>query len=156
MLEARRLRFLALLLLSAGLATGCKYQEVTFKGVNGVSVSRMDQRGVALNVDVTLENPNGFRIRVQDPDVDVYLNELYIGKARLDERIVLPPRSTGVYHVPLHASFDGDGSNAMSALLIATLSGRGDLRVKGTVRAGTWLFRKKFPFEEKHTIDLRQ
>ncbi|HEY0976134.1 MAG TPA: LEA type 2 family protein [Flavobacteriales bacterium] len=147
---------LVLILLVVLLATGCTYQEVVFKGVNGASVSRLDQRGVALNLDVTLENPNGFRIKVQDPDVDVYLNELYIGKARLDERIVLPPRSTGIYHIPLHASFDGDGSNAMGALLVATLSGRGDLRVKGTVRAGTWLFRRKFPFEERHTIDLRR
>lgn len=137
--------------------TGCtNYREVVFKGVESVSVGRFDQQGMQLTADVRLENPNNFRIKVSDPDVDVFLNGFYLGKAHLDERVILPKRTDATYHVPLHADFDGTGSNVLTAMLSAALSGKGELRVKGTVTGGIgFLLRKKFPFEETETIDLR-
>src|SRR6188768_922888 len=72
------------------LLTGClSYQEVTFKGITNVEVSRMDQSGVAARVTMTLDNPNSFSIHVVDPNVDLFLNEVYIGKAVLDSDLVL-------------------------------------------------------------------
>jgi hypothetical protein len=134
--------------------SACSYQEVVFKGVEDVSVQRMDGKGMALVVNASVENPNNYRIQVKDPDVDVFLNDLYLGKAVLDETVTLEKRSTRTYAVPLHASFDGNGSTALVALMGAALSGKGLLKVKGTVTGRVGLFRKKYPFEQERTIDL--
>ncbi len=134
--------------------SGClSYQQVSFKGITDVDVTRFDNSGVAARVMVTLDNPNSFRIHVIDPDVDLYLNEVFIGKATLDSNLVLEKRTTKDYAVPLHASFDGHGAQAMGAMLSAALSGKAKLKAKGTVTGKAFLIRKRFPFEEEHDFN---
>lgn len=127
-----------------------------FKGVQNIEVGKLDKDGIQVTAMVALDNPNSYSIKVKDPDVDVFLNNLYLGKARLDRRVVMPPRSSEVYTIPLHADFDGGGGNVLAALISTALSGKGELRLKGTVTGGLGpFFRKKFPFEETRMIDLR-
>lgn len=134
--------------------TGClSYEEVTFKGITNVEVSKLDQNGVSARVTVTLDNPNSFRIHVSDPNVDLYLNEVYIGKAVLDSNLVLDKRSVKDYPVPLHAAFDDHGTQAMGAMLSAALSGKATLKAKGSVVGRAFLLRKRFPFEEEHAFE---
>jgi len=94
-------RSLLLLVLPPMFFASCiTYQEVTFKGVTNLQVSRFDQEGVAARAMVTLDNPNNFRIHVIDPDVDLYLNDVYIGKATLDSNIVMDRRSSRTMPFP--------------------------------------------------------
>jgi hypothetical protein len=139
------------------LFTSClSYQEVTFKGITDMQVSKMDQEGISARVQVTLDNPNAFRIRVIDPDVELYLNDVFIGKARLDSNLTLDRKSSRDYSVPLHASFEGHGPQAMAAMLGAALSGQAKLKAKGSVVGRAFFLRKRFPFEEEHQFDLGQ
>ncbi len=143
-------------LLLAGLLGSCtSYREVVFKGVEGVQLARMDGRGLALTAQVVVENPNNYRIHVVDPDVEVYLNDLYMGKARLDEKVTLQRRSTATYAVPMNVEFSGQGGSPLVALMGAALAGKGKLKVTGTVRGRVGLIGRRFPFEEEHIIDLR-
>jgi LEA14-like dessication related protein len=127
----------ALLLLTL-LSTGClSYQEVSFKGITDMDVTKMDNDGISARVMVTLDNPNNFRIHVIDPDVDLFLNDVYIGKATLDSNLVLDKQSTKDYAVPLSAA----------------LTGQAKLKAKGSVVGRAFLIRKRFPFEEEHAFD---
>ncbi len=136
------------------LLTGClSYEEVTFKGITNVEVDKMDQSGVSARVTVTLDNPNSFRIHVSDPNVDLFLNEVYIGKAVLDSSIVLSKKSVKDYAVPLHATFDDHGTQAMGAMLSAALTGKATLKAKGSIVGRAFLLRKRFPFEEEHAFE---
>jgi len=113
----------------------------------------MDQSGVAARVTVTLDNPNTFRIHVSDPNVDLFLNEVYIGKAVLDSTLVLSKRSVKDYRIPLHATFDDHGGQAMGAMLTAALTGKATLKAKGSIVGRAFLLRKRFPFEEEHDFE---
>ncbi len=145
---------LPLLLLLLLFFTGClSYEEVTFKGITNVEVGKMDPSGVSARVTVTLDNPNTFRIHVSDPNVDLYLNEVYIGKAVLDSNIVLDRNSVKDYAVPLHATFDDHGTQAMGAMLAAALTGKATLKAKGSIVGRAFLLRKRFPFEEEHAFE---
>lgn len=147
---ATRHSFSLFLLLPLLLGSCLSYQPVSFKGITDVDVSKFDNGGVAARVMVTLENPNSFRIHVIDPDVDLYLNDVFIGKATLDSNLVLDKRTTKDYAVPLHASFDGHATQAMGAMLAAALSGQAKLKAKGSVAGKAFLIRKRFLFEEEH------
>ena len=137
------------------LLTGCfSYQEVTLKGITDVSIEQMDQNGVSAQVTVRVDNPNAFRIRVGDPDVDLFLNDSPIGKASIDSTVVLEKRTEREYVVPLRASFNGGGLPAMGALLSAAFGGKVRVKASGTVTAQALLLRKKIPFEAEHELDL--
>lgn len=141
------------LLLTLLLSSCFGYRQVELKDITNVSVDRMDASGIALRVDALLDNPNGYRIHVLDPDVDLYLNDKYIGKGILDSALVLDRKSTRVYSIPLHAEIQG------GSLLLMVLSGvfsGGDLKLgaKGTVVGRAGLIRKRFPFALEEKIQL--
>jgi LEA14-like dessication related protein len=135
--------------------SGClSYKEVELKAVNDVAVERLDRDGLGARVNVTIHNPNGYRIKVIDPDVDLFLDDVNVGKVLLDSAMVLEKRSTRSYTIPLHASFAGRTGPALFTIMAAALRGRTKLGAKGTVTAKAMLLRKRFPFELEHPIDL--
>jgi hypothetical protein len=146
---------LLLSLLLPLLFTACfRYQEVVLRDVTDVRVEIFDARGIALRVNALIHNPNGYRIHVSDPDVDLYLNEKFIGKGLLDSALVLDRRSTRLYSIPLHA--DLQGGSLLLLLLSGELSTEMKIGAKGTVRAGNGALSKRFPFEMEETIDISQ
>ena len=77
-----------LALLSIALLTGCvRYSEVEIVGVQDVQVTRFDATGLSATVTVEVNNPNNYRISVTDPDVDLYINDVAMGKATLDSMV---------------------------------------------------------------------
>jgi LEA14-like dessication related protein len=123
------------------------------RDITNVAVERMDAKGIALRVDALLDNPNGYRIHVLDPDVDLYLNEKYIGKGFLDSIVVLQKRTEQVYSVPMHAELKG--GSLLMLLLSGSFSGKDvTLGVKGTVVGKAGFLRKRFPFELEEQIQF--
>ena len=148
-------RFIPGLLLGTLLLTGCfSYKEVVMHDVVDVDVKRLDTKGVYLRARVKLENPNGYRIHVKEPDVDLFLNGTYVGKGFLDTALVLPRRSDQVHEIPLHAEFTG--LNMLAMMLSSAFSGDAKVGAKGTVMGRAGLLRKRFPFEVEETVKLRK
>lgn len=135
------------------MASCSSYDEVELKDISNVEVLRMDGKQVALRVDALVNNPNGFKIHVEDPDVDLYLNDRFVGKGLLDSALVLDRKSTKIYPVYLHA--DLQGGAVLFMLLGGALSGELKLGAKGTVAGRSGMLKKRFPFELEETIDLR-
>ena len=139
----------SLLLFAAPLLAGCfGYREVELRAVHDVQVERFDAQGLALLVDVEVHNPNGYRIHVQDPDVELFLNGRPAGKALLDSALVLEKRSTRHYRVPLHTRFSGGG---LLLLLGGALGGEVRVGATGTVTGRAGLLKRKVPFTLEET-----
>lgn len=148
------MRFLIGSLVLACLLSSCSaYKEVELTDITNVEVLKLDARSVALRVDARINNPNGFTIAVEEPDVDLFLNDRFIGKGLLDSPLVLDRKAVNVYPVYLHADLEG------GPLLVLLLTGafNGDpvkLSAKGTVAGRSGVVKKRFPFEVEEMIDL--
>jgi len=146
------MRRLLPLLLSMSLSSCLSYKEVELIDLTDIRVERLDARGVAVRVNALVNNPNNYRIHAQEPDVDLYLNDKFIGKGVLDSVITLLPKTTQVYSIPMHAELQG--GSLLMVLLSGALGGNEvKLAAKGTVVGRVGLFRKRFPFEFEETID---
>jgi hypothetical protein len=128
------------------------YREVVLQDVKNIQVERFDGSGLSMRVDAVIENPNNYRIRATDPDVDLYLNGKLIGKGILDSALSLDRRSTRTYSIPLRAEFSG--GSLLMMLLGGALSGNMEFTAKGTVVGRAGLLRKRFPFELTEQLDL--
>ena len=142
---------LIFLFFSVSLAACTSYEQVELKDITNIKVDRMDAKGIAVRVDALVHNPNNYRIQVLDPDVDLYVNDKFIGKGILDSTLILEKNSTKVYTVPMHAELQG------GALLMVLVSGvfNGNevkLAAKGTVVGKVGLLRKRFPFEFEERV----
>lgn len=148
------LRGLVAPLAAVYLLVGCsRYEEVRLLDIAGVEVKKFDMRAVALRVDVLVDNPNGFRIHVEDPDVELFLNDVFVGKGLLDSAVVLEAKRTQVYPIHLHA--DVHGEPLLMMMLMGGLNGTMKLGAKGTVAGRSGVLKKRFPFNLEQTIDLR-
>jgi hypothetical protein len=126
---------------------------VELRDIRNVELLQMDNRRIAVRVDVQVNNPNGYRIHVEDPDVNLYLNDTPVGKGWLDSVVVLEGRAERVYPVYLHA--DLEGGPLLMVLLGGALTGQMKLGMKGTVLGRSGILRKRFPFQVEETIDMR-
>lgn len=141
-------------LASALLLAACSsYEDVELREIRNVELLQMDSRRIAVRVDVQVNNPNGYRIHVEDPDVNLYLNDTPVGKGWLDSVVVLEGRAERVYPVYLHA--DLEGGPLLMMLLGGALTGQMKLGMKGTVLGRSGILRKRFPFQVEETIDMR-
>lgn len=148
------LRGLVAPLLAVVLLGGCsRYEEVRLLDITNVEVKKFDMRAVAMRVDVLVDNPNGFRIHVEDPDVELFLNDVFVGKGMLDSAVVLEPKRTQVYPIHLHA--DVHGEPLLMMMLVGGMNGTMKLGAKGTVAGRSGVIKKRFPFNLEQTIDLR-
>ncbi len=131
--------------------TSCSaYKEVELTDITNVEVLKLDARSVALRLDARIDNPNGFTIAVEEPDVDLFINDKYIGKGVLDSALVLDRKAAKVYPVYLHANLEG--GPLLMMLLSGALSGEMKLTAKGTVAGRSGMVKKRFPFEVEEMI----
>lgn len=148
------MRFPLAILIGGLVLSSCStYKDVELTDITGVELLGMNAESVALRVDARIDNPNGFRIAVEDPDVDLFLNDRFVGKGRLDSALVLDRKVARVYPVYLRADLAGGPLAVM--LITAALNGKAKLGVKGTVVGRSGALRKRFPFEMEEMIDLR-
>lgn len=136
------------------LASCSSYQEVVLHEVTGGELLGMNAQRIALRVDARIENPNGFRIHVEEPQVDLFLNDRFVGKAVLDSALVLERKATAVYPIHLHADLEGGPLLAM--LITSALSGEVKVGAKGTVAGRSGALKKRFPFEVQQIINLNE
>jgi len=149
------MRSLAPFALALIVLTSCSsYKEVVLHEVTGGELLGMTAQRIALRVDARIENPNGFRIHVEDPQVELFLNDRFIGNAVLDSALVLDRNATAVYPIHLHADLQGGPLLAM--LITSALSGEVKVGAKGTVAGRSGALRKRFPFEVQQVINLNE
>ena len=115
----------------------------------------MDGNDIALTIDAEVENPNGYRIKLKDPDVDLWYNGHLVGKAVLDSAVVLDKRSTRVYPVYISADTKGKLGPILLGSLGSLLSGQAEVRAAGTVKGQVGIISKRFPFDIRDTLELR-
>ncbi|HRH38837.1 MAG TPA: hypothetical protein PK760_10855 [Flavobacteriales bacterium] len=135
------------------LATSCSsFKEVELTDITNVEVLGLDAKTIAMRVEARIDNPNGFKIAVEEPDVDLFINDKFIGKGVLDSALVLERRTAQVYPVYLHA--DLQGGPLIMMLITGALDGEMKLAAKGTVAGRSGALKKRFPFTLEQTIKL--
>lgn len=135
------------------LLTSCiNYRNVTFHGVKNVQVVPAEGSVLAFRIDAEVENPNGYRIRLKKPDVDLFYNGQHIGKGRLDSTVVLDKRCSKVYPVYVSADTKGQLGPMLLGGLGTLFTGKVEVEAKGTVLGQVGIFSKRFPFHVKEEL----
>jgi LEA14-like dessication related protein len=134
---------------------GCfDYEEVEFRGVQNVSVVERTDNVVKLQIDVRVDNPNKFNIKVKKSTLDIYINDKYVGKTHLDEKIVLKKKTDDVYGVVLRAN-PKDILKAAMGSLGGLLKGSVTVQLKGDVKGSVYGISKKVEVDVKEEINLK-
>ena len=134
---------------------GCfDYEDVDFKGVKNVSILERTEDVVKLQIDVLVDNPNNFKIKVKKSTMNIYINDKYVGKTQLDEKVVIQKETEDVYGIVLNAD-PRDLVKAAMGSLGGLLKGKVTVKLKGDVKGSVYGISRKVPVEVEESIDLK-
>jgi len=129
-------------------------QEVELKSVGAFQATKVEDNILFLEIELTLYNPNAYSFKVHDADLDVFLNDQKLGKARLGEPFRIPKKSTETHRVQIQAELGDALKNQFPGFLFAALTNTMQVRVNGEVTGSAFLVRRSFPVDMKEKINL--
>lgn len=143
------------ILFCALLLTSCfDYKDVEFKGMQDFGIEDRTDNNITVRVDLKVNNPNNYGIKVKKSTLDVYLNKKYVGKTKMKKSIKLKKNSEGVYPLYLKTSGRDLMKSAMGSIG-SLLRGKVNLGIKGDVKASVYGVGKKFPVEMEESVNLK-
>lgn len=148
-------RFLAFLTV-IGLLTSCEVHDVTMVDLDKVVLKKVEQTEMYLDVTAVLDNPNGFKINVTGTDLDLYLEERYMGKATLENEVTLKAKSEDSYDMQIKAKGENLNVELLPILLSAALTGKVSVRLKGDVEGKVFLFKRAVKVDITEEVEFNQ
>jgi len=100
-----------------------------------------------------LENPNFFSIKIKPSTLDLFVEDEYVGKAVLLEKVKIIKKKTGTYIARVELLGE-DG--VLRKLLKYALKPELKIRVKGKVKGSVYGITKRIDVDETKTIDGRK
>lgn len=105
-----------------------------------------------ISMDLTYYNPNNFGVNLKQVDCEIYVNEHYLGKYKLDTTLHIPKKS----EFSLPSKIDVDMKNIFKNAFSALFSNEVTVKAKGRTRVGKAGIFVNVPFnyEGKHKFEL--
>ena len=103
-----------------------------YAGFQNFRIEKASVSNSILATDVKLYNPNGYNLQLKSADLEVYMNDKYLGRSVLDSLIVLPSKDTATFPLRMQASAKDILSNGAKLLLNPDVK----IRVTGNAKAG--------------------
>jgi len=136
-----RLYPMAIILISV-LATACQSpKELVYRDFKNVKVEKAGFAATTLKVDLIYYNPNNFGLQLKYTDLDIYVDNNYLGHSSQDYQITIPKLAE--FTLPL--AIDVDMKNLLKNSLSSLLGKEVMVKITGTVKLGKANVYKTFP-----------
>lgn len=144
----RPLLYPFLILLTIILTTSCQApKELVYRDFKNLKVEKMGFAASTLKVDLVYYNPNNFGLQLKYTDLDIYINNNYLGHSSQDYQINIPKLAEFSMPLAIEIEMKNLIKNA-----IPTLLGKEVLvKITGTVKLGKANVFKTFPVSYEGT-----
>lgn len=125
------------------LGTACrKPKELQYLDLQNFKINSLGLGGSVISADVKYYNPNPFRMKLKQAEMDVTVNNVFLGHSTLDTLMEIPKLDT--FYIPVHMTVDMKAliSNSFNALFSKEV----DLKLEGSAKLGKAGIYKNFPF----------
>jgi LEA14-like dessication related protein len=138
--------FIGLLFLSS-----CEwYDDVDVIEIGKIKLDQLQGTNAKVNIDVELFNPNFYAISIKPSTLDVYIEDEFVGKAQLLEKVKFKRKSTGIYNMKVELLGEaGILKKTMRYMMMKELK----VRVVGKVKGSVMGISKKMAVDKTKTID---
>ena len=141
------------ILLSALLLSCSGFESIEVGDIDDVRLNRFANKSVEFEVLMPIDNPTSFRFRIVDVDLDVYINNEYIGNISNVNNVLIPSRSSEIYTFPLRVQFSNILKGAVSMFNLF-LDRQAEIEVKGRISVRSFPFIKSMKVDEKTRLRL--
>lgn len=128
-----RLKFLSFPFLTILFAASCSNpKDLVYQQVNNVHVNRLGFKESMVGLNVVYYNPNKYGLKAKGGDIDVFMNDKYLGKANIETATDIPKLDT--FSVPVSVTLNMQSllQNSFQFLQSSDVT----IRLKGYVKVG--------------------
>ncbi len=131
---------------------GSCMQEVTLSELENIKIEK-NSNSLDIVLYLKINNPNAFKIKVQEINVDLTLNSWEVGEVISKEEFVLKPNSNDVYPVPVNVDF-GNILTGGAALISLFSSDKATVKILGDIKAKAFFISKTIKIDETKEVSL--
>lgn len=127
------------------------FSKISVGNIRGLTVKGIEDNALVVTVRIPVENPTMHKITVTDFDSKVFINNQYLGKIMMDDKIIFPSKSNDVYDVDVNirlANFFG----AVLTMMNLRSGQRINIRIEGELTARSALVKRKIPINETREV----
>ncbi len=146
---------LASLLVLSCFSFGQFYKDIEFKGMKNFSVKNRNDK-VIIGFDYVIFNPNWYNIVIKPSSLKLTVANQDCGWAHVDEKIKIKKKVEAPYHFELVGDASKFAKSTFSGIW-DFLTGKGiAFNLKGDLKAGAFLIRKKWPIDFTYTMNYEE
>jgi LEA14-like dessication related protein len=131
-----------------------KYKEVTISQISNVKIKKITNDGMELELGMKIKNPNAYSFSVYPSSFHISLSGTDMGVARLSRREHIKANSEDTHTFLIKTSYDKMLQGGLPALLGLFSKNNTEVEIKGNLKAGKCLIRKKIPIDRKQNTLL--
>ncbi|MFC2138629.1 hypothetical protein ACFLTE_10670 [Bacteroidota bacterium] len=144
---------LASFLLFSSLITGCKsFDKINVGDIQEVKVEGITGQNVFLEFKIPIENVSGLNVKINDVNLNVRVNDTYLGKVNNVEKIKIIKKSNEVYTIKLKLKIAGL-FGALNSLKVFNAES-GELNLTGEIKAKIMGLNKKIEVNETQIVEF--
>ena len=148
------MRHILLLLGMIILSTSCAYKNVELVEVASVHVDEFSSTNVQITASLVLKNPNDFEIKINDSDLNLYVNDYKVARANIKKRIKIPKNTVMTHDVVFDSSLEDVGGGVLRSLVSVISRGVVKIGIKGSVTATAYKMTEKVPVDVEGDVKV--
>lgn len=146
----------ALFLFIISFSSCLSFEEVKITDIKSVKLLEFSDKGLLVESEIKIENPNGMNLSVVDSNFDVYIKEKKLARAFIDSDLKIPKNSAEYHTVILKSEYKDLASGALTNMLALTMgSDKIHFKVDGFIVGKAFFIRKKVKVSHEATVPLK-
>jgi LEA14-like dessication related protein len=125
--------------------------EVEITDVKNVEFKGFENNLVNLSLEVVVNNPNSFNIKVNEMNFKIYANNVYLGRIQSNTQTVIKRKTKMSYPMELQLRL-ANIFTGFSTFLSIKNSGTANVKLEGTVTGRSLLWKKTIDINESRSI----
>lgn len=148
------MRHILLLLGMIILGTSCSYKNVELVEVKSVQVDEFSSDNVQVTASLVLKNPNDFEVKIKDSDLNLYVNDYKMARAKIKRRIKIPENTVMTHDLVFDSSLEDVGGAVLRSLVSVISRGVVKIGIKGSVNATAFKMTEKVPVDVEGDVKV--
>lgn len=139
---SKKLLFPSLFLFMTLLLMSCAApKELEYRDFKNLTIEKVGFSASAIKMDLVYYNPNNFGLQLQRTDLDIFIDNNYLGHTVQDLQITIPKRQE--FFIPIR--IEVDMKNLLKNSFVSLLNSEILVKATGTIKVGKANVYKTFP-----------
>ena len=136
--------------------SSCTYEDVEITEIRYVRLVEFSTKGLVVESDIKIKNPNGFSLSMVDSEFDIYVKGSKLAKASVDNKIKIPKKSEEYHKVVMKSDFKDFADGALVRMLGFSMGSKEiDFKVDGYVIGKAFFIKKKVRVSHEEKVPLK-